>query len=40
METYSSKKINDILNYSRMLVDSLSDGVKDELSYYKYLIFH
>lgn len=39
METYSSKKINDILNYSRMLVDSLSDGVKDELSYYKYLIF-
>lgn len=39
MEKYSSKKINDILNYSRMLVDSLSDGAKDELAYYKYLIF-
>lgn len=39
MEKYSNNKINDILNYSRMLVDSLSGGVKDELSYYKYLIF-
>ena len=39
MEKYSSKKINGILNYSRMLVDSLSDGAKDELAYYKYLIF-
>ena len=39
MEKYSNKKINDILNYGRMLVDSLSDGAKDELAYYKYLIF-
>ena len=39
METYSSEKINSILNYSKMLVDSMSDGCRDELTRYKYLIF-
>ena len=39
MEKFSENKINSILEYSRMLVDSLSGGVKDEISYYKYLIF-